>query len=66
MTVYAGARQVQILIGADDFTDVFVSGEGSDSHWDENGLIKTQFRLRFQMRAGFPYSLDDRFNLGRY
>ena len=66
MAVYAGARQVQILIGADDFTDVFVSGEGSDSHWDENGLIKTQFRLRFQMRAGFPYSLDDRFNLGRY
>lgn len=66
MAVYAGARQVQILIGADDFTDVFVSGEGSDSHWDESGLIKTQFRLRFQMRAGFPYSLDDRFSLSRY
>lgn len=66
MAVYAGARQVQILIGGTDFSDVFVSGEGSDSHWDESGLIKTQFRLRFQMRAGFPYSLDDRFNLSRY
>lgn len=56
------ARAVEIYIDGMDFSPCFISGEGSDNHLDQSGLISFSGQIELGKSLYFSEVLDDRRN----